>query len=64
MIDERRPGRARDPPGLDAVLHRIRGGGAEVVRGVFEELALGVQWQQVEDGRANVVGTWAGGGEG
>ncbi len=37
---------------------------AEVVRGVFEELGLGVQWQQVEDGRANVVGTWAGAGGG
>jgi len=26
----------------------------------FEELGLQVQWQQVEDGRANVLGTWAG----
>ena len=37
---------------------------AEVVRDVYEELGLGVQWQQVEDGRANVVGTWAGVGGG
>jgi acetylornithine deacetylase len=33
---------------------------AEVVRGELEELGLAVQWQQVEDGRANVLGTWAG----
>ena len=37
---------------------------AEVVRDVFEELGLGVQWQQVESGRANVVGTWAGAASG
>ena len=37
---------------------------AEVVRAVFEELGLSVQWQQVEEGRANVVGTWAGAGGG
>jgi acetylornithine deacetylase len=37
---------------------------AEVVRDVFGDLGLGVQWQQVEDGRANVVGTWAGAGDG
>ena len=37
---------------------------AEVVRDVFDDLGLGVQWQQVEDGRANVVGTWAGAGGG
>src|SRR3954466_15396502 len=30
----------------------------------FEELGLQVQWQQVEDGPANVVGTWAGAGGG
>jgi acetylornithine deacetylase len=28
------------------------------------ELGLQVQWQQVEDGRANVLGTWAGAGGG
>jgi acetylornithine deacetylase len=32
--------------------------------GAFRELELEVQWQQVEDGRANVVGTWAGRGGG
>ena len=37
---------------------------AGVIRAVFEELGLGVQWQQVEEGRANVVGTWAGAGGG
>ncbi len=38
---------------------------AELVRDVFaEDLGLDVQWQQVEDGRANVVGTWAGTGAG
>ena len=31
---------------------------------LFEGLGLHVQWQQVEDGRANVLGTWAGGGGG
>jgi acetylornithine deacetylase len=37
---------------------------AEVMRDVFEGLGLHVQWQQVEDGRANVLGTWAGSGGG
>jgi acetylornithine deacetylase/succinyl-diaminopimelate desuccinylase-like protein len=37
---------------------------AELLRDVFDELGLAVQWQQVEDGRANVVGTWAGAGGG
>ncbi len=37
---------------------------AEVVRDVLEELGLAVQWQQVEEGRANVLGTWAGAGAG
>src|SRR3954470_18439830 len=31
---------------------------------LYEELGLQVQWQQVEDGRANAVGTWAGSGGG
>ena len=35
---------------------------ARVMRDVLEELGLQVQWQQVEDGRANVLGTWAGTG--
>ena len=34
------------------------------VRATFEELGLQVQWQQVEEGRANVVGTLAGAGGG
>ena len=29
-----------------------------------DDLGLHVQWQQVEDGRANVLGTWAGEGGG
>jgi acetylornithine deacetylase/succinyl-diaminopimelate desuccinylase-like protein len=37
---------------------------AEFVRGVLEDLGLQVQWQQVEDGRANVLGTLAGEGGG
>jgi acetylornithine deacetylase len=37
---------------------------AEVVREVLEEMGLHVQWQQVEEGRANVLGTWAGSGGG
>jgi acetylornithine deacetylase len=37
---------------------------AALMRNVFQDLRLEVQWQQVEDGRANVVGTWPGGGGG
>ena len=37
---------------------------ARVMGDVLEELGLQVQWQQVEDGRANVLGTWAGAGGG
>ena len=37
---------------------------AELMRDVLEEIGLSVQWQQVEDGRANVLGTWAGAGGG
>ena len=37
---------------------------AELVRDVFDELGLAVQWQQVEDERAKVLGTWAGAGGG
>jgi acetylornithine deacetylase/succinyl-diaminopimelate desuccinylase-like protein len=37
---------------------------AEVMRDVFQAMGLEVQWQQVEDGRANVVGTWPGAGGG
>ncbi len=31
---------------------------------LFEELGLQVQWQQVEEGRANALGTWPGAGGG
>jgi acetylornithine deacetylase len=37
---------------------------AEFVRDSLAGVGLAVQWQQVEDGRANVLGTWAGAGEG
>jgi acetylornithine deacetylase len=37
---------------------------AEVVGDVLESVGLHVQWQQVEDGRANVLGTWPGAGGG
>src|SRR4051812_11622058 len=37
---------------------------AHVVREAFDELGLQTQWQQVEDGRANVVGTLPGVGGG
>jgi acetylornithine deacetylase len=37
---------------------------AELMARKFAELGLQVQWQQVEDGRANVLGTWAGAGGG
>src|SRR5689334_5945474 len=37
---------------------------AELMRDVLADLGLHVQWQQVEDGRANVLGTWAGTGGG
>src|SRR5579885_2600143 len=37
---------------------------AERMAELYDELGLRVQWQQVEDGRANVLGTWAGSGGG
>jgi len=37
---------------------------ARLVRDELEALGLQTQWQQVEDGRANVLGTWAGTGGG
>lgn len=37
---------------------------ARFVERTFEALGLQVQWQQVEEGRANVLGTWAGAGGG
>jgi acetylornithine deacetylase len=37
---------------------------AELMRDELEGIGLAVQWQQVEDGRANVLGTWPGTGGG
>src|SRR5436190_7342305 len=37
---------------------------AELMRDELGELGLHVQWQQVEDERANVLGTWEGTGDG
>jgi acetylornithine deacetylase/succinyl-diaminopimelate desuccinylase-like protein len=37
---------------------------AELMRDVLDDLGLQVQWQQVEEGRANVLATWAGTGGG
>jgi acetylornithine deacetylase len=37
---------------------------AELMREELEGFGLAVQWQQVEEGRANVLGTWAGAGGG
>jgi acetylornithine deacetylase/succinyl-diaminopimelate desuccinylase-like protein len=39
-------------------------GMAELMTTLYEERGLGCQWQQVEDGRANALGTWAGAGGG
>src|SRR5947208_16788666 len=36
----------------------------ERVRGELEDMGLQVQWQEVEDGRPNVVGLWEGAGGG
>jgi acetylornithine deacetylase len=37
---------------------------AELMRDVLDDIGLQTQWQQVEDGRANVLGTWSGAGGG
>jgi acetylornithine deacetylase/succinyl-diaminopimelate desuccinylase-like protein len=37
---------------------------ADLMVAIYEELDLHVQWQQVEDGRANALGTWTGTGGG
>jgi len=37
---------------------------AELMASLFESMGLHVQWQQVEDGRANALGTWPGAGGG
>ena len=39
-------------------------GMAELMVELYRALGLQVQWQQVEDNRANAVGTWLGGGTG
>jgi acetylornithine deacetylase/succinyl-diaminopimelate desuccinylase-like protein len=36
----------------------------ELMASLYEEMGLAVQWQQVEDSRANALGTWAGAGGG
>jgi hypothetical protein len=35
---------------------------AELMVSLYEWMGLHVQWQQVEDGRANALGTWSGSG--
>jgi acetylornithine deacetylase len=37
---------------------------AELMAALYEDCGLACQWQQVEDGRANALGTWAGAGGG
>jgi acetylornithine deacetylase/succinyl-diaminopimelate desuccinylase-like protein len=37
---------------------------AELMASLYEDIELHVQWQQVEDNRANALGTWAGAGGG
>jgi len=37
---------------------------AQYMRSALEQIGLQVTWQEVEDGRANVVGRWLGGGGG
>ena len=67
MIDERRLGRRSAIAGWSSTpsLHRLRGGrGRAHGRDELARLGLQVQWQQVEDGRANVLGTWPGEGGG
>src|SRR5262249_6709584 len=39
-------------------------GMARLMVELYEEMGLQVQWQQVEDGRANALGTWGGAGGG
>ena len=39
-------------------------GMAELMVDLYRSLGLQVQWQQVEDGRANAIGTWSGSGGG
>lgn len=39
-------------------------GMAQYMRGVLQQLGLTVTWQEVEEGRANVIGRWTGSGGG
>jgi acetylornithine deacetylase len=39
-------------------------GMAELMVSLYEDMGLQMQWQQVEDGRANALGTWPGAGGG
>lgn len=39
-------------------------GMARLMVELFDELGLRVQWQQVEEGRANALGIWPGAGGG
>ena len=39
-------------------------GMAELMASLYESMGLHVQWQQVEEGRANALGTWEGAGGG
>src|SRR3954453_6231619 len=48
-------------------IHSFTGGEegmARLMAELYDELGLQVQWQQVEDGRANALGTWPGAGGG
>ena len=47
-----------------AQLHGRRAEDGQLLVGLYEQMGLQVQWQQVEDGRANVLGTWPGTGGG
>jgi acetylornithine deacetylase len=53
-------GRAIDTPSFTGDEQAM----AELMRATFREMGLSVQWQQVEDGRANVLGIREGTGGG
>jgi acetylornithine deacetylase/succinyl-diaminopimelate desuccinylase-like protein len=63
-IDE---GRLVETAGRMIDVHSFTGdeeGMARLMVELYEDRGLDVQWQQVEDGRANALGTWAGAGGG
>ena len=66
QIDDRRLAELARHPGLVSVpsFTGSEQAMAELMRVVLADLGLQVQWQQVEQGRANVLGTWAGAGGG